>query len=66
MSKHHTDTQKRGNTEDCVGQPHTSFGDSVIPSFREELLLAIICNPLDGRFERTLLESDVDAIALIK
>ena len=66
MSKHHTETQKHENTEACLGPAHTRFGDSVIPSFRVELLLAIICNPLDGRFERALLESDVDAIALIK
>jgi hypothetical protein len=66
MSKHHTETQKHGNTDNWLGQAHTSFRDSMVPWFRVELLLAIICNPLDGRFERALLESDVDAIALIK
>ena len=66
MSKHHTETQKHGNTEDCLGQTHTSFRDSAVPWFRVELLLVIICNSLDGRFERALFESDVDAIALIQ
>jgi hypothetical protein len=66
MSKHHTETQKHGNTEDGLGQTHISFCDSVLPWFRVELLLAIICNSLDGCFKSALLESDVDAIALIK